>query len=102
MTAETTCCLFRRISGVLSFTDFSLSSSLMLDACNLYTALLELKKLRGLREWLLLKGGKPGEKGQTMEYTIVHGQTTSKYRCETICLKDFEVVTSWRGDVVRV
>ena len=23
-------------------------------------------------------------------------------RCETICLKDFEVVTSWRGDVVRV
>ena len=30
MTAETTCGLFRRISGVLSFTDFSLSSSLML------------------------------------------------------------------------
>ena len=63
MTAETTCGLFRRISGVLSFTDFSLSSSLMLDACNLYTALLELKKLRGLREWLLLKGGKPGGGG---------------------------------------
>ena len=104
MTAETTCGLFRRISGVLSFTDFSLSSSLMLDACNLYTALLELKKLRGLREWLLLKGGKPGGggEGQTMDYTIVHGQTVSKYRCETICLKDFEVVTSWRGDVVRV
>ena len=38
----------------------------MLDACNLYTALLELKKLRVLREWLLLKGGKPGE-GQTMD-----------------------------------
>ena len=75
----------------------------MLDACNLYTALLELKKLRGLREWLLLKGGKlGGGKGQTMDYTIVHGQTVSKYRCETICLKDFEVVTSWRGDVVRV
>ena len=37
-----------------------------------------------------------------MDYTIVHGQTVSKYRCETICLKDFEVVTSWRGDVVRV
>ena len=35
----------------------------MLDACNLYTALLELKKLRGLREWLLLKGGKPGGGG---------------------------------------
>ena len=91
MTAKTTCGLFRRISGVLSFTDYSLSSSLMLDACNLYTALLELKKLRVLREWLLLKGGKPG--GQTMDYTIVHGQTVSKYRCETICLKDFEVVT---------
>ena len=45
-TAKTTCGLFRRISGVLSFTDYSLSSSLMLDACNLYTALLELKKLR--------------------------------------------------------
>ena len=104
MTAETTCCLFRRISGVLSFTDFSLSSSLMLDACNLYTALLELKKLRGLREWLLLKGGKPGGRVRpwTIPYTIVHGQTVSKYRCETICLKDFEVVTSWRGDVVRV
>ena len=116
MTAETTCCLFRRISGVLSFTDFSLSSSLMLDACNLYTALLELKKLRGLREWLLLKGasratwmaiterGQAGGvgKGQTMDYTIVHGQTVSKYRCETICLKDFEVVTSWRGNVIRV
>ena len=28
------------------------------------------------------------------------GQTVSKYRCETICLKDFEVVKSWRGDVV--
>ena len=41
-----------------------------------------------LREWLLLKGGKPG------------GQTVSKYRCETIYLKDFEVVKSWRG-VVR-
>ena len=38
-----------------------------------------------------------------MDYTIVHGQTVSKYRCETIiCLKDFEVVTNWRGDVVRV
>ena len=36
-----------------------------------------------------------------MDYTIVHGQSVSKYRCETICLKDFEVVTSWRGDVVR-
>ena len=62
-----------------------------------------IKKLRGLREWLL-KGGKPGGggKGQTMDYMIVHGQTVSKYRCETICLKDFEVVTSWRGDVVRV
>ena len=103
MTAETACGLFRRISGVLSFTDFSLSSSLMLDACNLYTALLELKKLRVLREWLLLKGGKPGGgEGLTMDYTIVHGQTVSKYRWETICLKDFEVVTSWRGDVVRV
>ena len=33
-----------------------------------------------------------------MDYTIVHGQTVSKYRCETICLKDFEVVTSWRGE----
>ena len=32
----------------------------MLDACNLYTALLELKKLRVLCEWLLLKGGKLG------------------------------------------
>ena len=94
-------CLWR----VNKITDFSLSSSLMLDACNLYTALLELKKLRGLREWLLLKEGKPvggGGEGQTMDYTIVHGQTVSKYRCETICLKDFEVVTSWRGDVVRV
>ena len=42
--------------------------------------------------------------GQTIDYTIVHGQTVglSKYRCETICLKDFEVVKSWRGDVVRV
>ena len=108
MTAETTCGLFRRISGVLSFTHFSLSSSLMLDVCNLYTALLELKKLRGLREWLLncyywkgaSRGG--GGKGQTMDYTIVHGQTVSRYRCETICLKDFEVVTSWMGDVVRV
>ena len=31
------------------------------------------------------------------------GQTVSKYRCETIglYLKDFEVVKSWRGDVVR-
>ena len=54
-----------------------------------------------LREWLLLKGG--GGKGQTMDgtvdYTIVHGQTVglNKYRCETICLKDFEVVKSWRG-----
>ena len=87
-----------RYTGVLSFTDYSLSSSLMLDACNLYTALLELKKLRVLREWLLLKGGKPGGEGQTMDYTIVHGQSVSKYRCETICLKDFEVVTSyvWR------
>ena len=94
MTSETTCGLFRRISGVLSFTDFSLLSSLMLDACNLYTALLELKKLRGLREWLLLKGGKRGGGGQIMDYTIVLGQTVSKYRCETICLKDFEVVTS--------
>ena len=48
--------------------------------------------------------GQPGGggKGQTMDYTIVHGQTVSKYRCETICLKDSEVVTSWRGDVVRV
>ena len=35
-----------------------------------------------------------------MDYTIVHGQTVSKYRCETICLKDFEVVKSWRGDEV--
>ena len=43
--------------------------------------------------------GKAGGEGQTMDYTIVHGQTVSKYRCETICLKDFEVVTSWRGDV---
>ena len=43
--------------------------------------------------------GGGGGKGQTMDYTIVHGQTVSKYRCETICLKDFEVVTSWRGDV---
>ena len=68
MTAETTCGLFRRISGVLSFTDFSLSSSLMLDACNLYTALLELKKLRGLREWLLLKGGKPGGGGEGSDH----------------------------------
>ena len=73
MTAETTCGLFRRISGVLSFTDFSLSSSLMLDACNLYTALLELKKLRVLREWLLLKGGKL-RGGGSEDYTIVHGQ----------------------------
>ena len=49
-------------------------------------------------------GGGGGGRGQTMDYTIVHGQTVSKYRCETICLKDFEVglVTSWRGDVVRV
>ena len=30
MTAKTTCGLFRRISGVLSFTDYSWSSSLML------------------------------------------------------------------------
>ena len=29
-------------------------------------------------------GGKPGGKGQTMDYTIVHGLTVSKYRCETI------------------
>ena len=36
-----------------------------------------------------------------MDYTIVHGQTVSKYRCETICLKDFEVV-KLEGDVVRV
>ena len=70
MTAETTCGLFRRISGVLSFTDFSLSSSLMLDACNLYTALLELKKLRGLREWLLLKEGEPGGGGRVRPWTI--------------------------------
>ena len=48
------------------------------------------------------RGQAGGGKGQTMDYTIVHGQTVSKYRCETICLKDFEVVTSWRGDVVRV
>ena len=34
-----------------------------------------------------------------MDYTKVHGQTVglSKYRCETICLKDFYVVKSWRG-----
>ena len=29
------------------------------------------------------------------------GHSVSKYRCETIYLKDFEVVKSWRRDVVR-
>ena len=44
-----------------------------------------------LREWLwaITERGKAGGKGQ--------GQTVSKYRCETIYLKDFEVVKSWRG-----
>ena len=37
-----------------------------------------------LREWLLLKGGKRV------------GQTVSKNRGETIYLKDFEVIKSWR------
>ena len=48
------------------------------------------------------RGKAGGGKGQTMDYMIVHGQTEglSKYRCETLCLKDFEVVKSWRGDVV--
>ena len=72
MTADTTGGFYRRISGVLSFTDFGLSSF------------------------------DPGGGGQgSLDYTIVHGQTLglSKYRCETICLKDFEVVKSW---IVRV
>ena len=42
----------------------------MLDACNLYTALLELKKLRVLREWLLLKGGKPGGGGEGSDHGL--------------------------------
>ena len=40
-----------------------------------------------LREWLLLKGGKRGGGG---------GQTVSKNMGETIYLKIFEVVKSWR------
>ena len=32
-----------------------------------------------------------------MDYTIVHGQTVSKYRCETICLKDFELSNKLEG-----
>ena len=68
MTAETTCCLYRHISGVLSFTDFSLSSSFECYVNGYYW--------KGVRE------------GQ--------GSDCKQNKGETIYLKDFEAVKSWR------